>query len=293
MILSSLYVHAADGTRLHVRHSPGVSRGRACLLIHGSGDGQYVWSRVCKLLEPRVPVVLVDLRGHGDSEPSRSGQYDTETHVDDVLGIIGTLGLGSLVVVGHSLGGRIAIHLAAKHAGVTGACIIDTCPEPNAAASARASLILRESLRTYRSREEYQTTLMEMRPLISAEMARELAVAALKPSPQGFELKVDPDFVRRGCEPDEATTPEQWRQLLRAISCPTLIVRGGASAMVTATDAIEMTGLLRHGQLVTIASAGHAVMSDNPSEFQRVLMEFMSDRMRQAPGKESIPLHVN
>lgn len=291
MSLSSLYVQAADGTRLHVRHSPRARHGITCLLIHGSGDGLYVWNSARETVEPLCPIAMVDLRGHGDSQSSRSQRYDLETHVSDVIGVIRALEIGSLIIVGHSLGGRVAIHLAAKLPRVIGAVLVDTCPEPNHAASAQASRILRESMRVYRSSDEYATSLLDLRPLLSAKSAHELAAGALRRCAGGFELKIDPLYVQHDSEERESVTPGEWRELLRAIPCPTLVVRGGVSAMVSAANAKAMVSLLPRGELVTIAKAGHAVMSDNPRDFRRALADFVSGRLRAIVTNEYTPLH--
>lgn len=131
--------------------------------------------------------------------------------------------------------------------------------------SHQATVYMRETMRTYKSIEEYSSRLKDMRPLLSEAVARQLARGSLRACEGGFELKLDPALINYA--DDELTSAAQWRELLPQIGCPTLVVRGAGSAMVTARAAKEMIRLLPRAQLVTIPRSGHAVMSDNPPAF--------------------------
>jgi pimeloyl-ACP methyl ester carboxylesterase len=259
-------IRAGDGVRvlaqLHRHRDPAKP---TCLLLHGFGDGGYVWDDVCTALRDVCAIAVIDLRGHGDSDPSPTGAYDLETNVDDVKAVIAQLELSSIIVVGHSFGGEIALRLAScPPVPVAGAVFIDIAPRINQETSRRATAQMQEMLRPYSSAEEYCSLLMSMRPLLSEDTARQLTRGALRRQEQhGLRLKVDQALMQYADE--EFTSAAQWQELLATIRCPTLVMRGAGSAMVTANAAKEMLDMLPQAQLVTVPRAGHAVLSDNPA----------------------------
>lgn len=93
------------------------------LLIHGLGLTQRSWARVAGRLTKRFRVVTYDQRGHGASSPARD--YSRSAFLQDLAAVIETLGLQDAVLVGHSLGGHLAVEYAASHPDCAGAVGIE------------------------------------------------------------------------------------------------------------------------------------------------------------------------
>jgi pimeloyl-ACP methyl ester carboxylesterase len=249
------------------------------VLLHGFGDGGYVWEDTCAALTDICSTVVIDLRGHGDSEHSPSGRYGLDSNLQDLHSIIAQLCFGPIVLIGHSFGGELAASIAADSpAAVVGAVLVDISPGVNQEASRQATTQLRELVRKYRSIEEYCSLLTSMRPLLRDETARQLARGALRQHDDEFHLKLDPALLQYA--DDEFTTLAQWQALLPMIRCPTLFVRGAGSALVSSSAAAATVRMLSQGQLVTIPCAGHAVMSDNSSAFCAAIADFVSSVLR-------------
>jgi (E)-2-((N-methylformamido)methylene)succinate hydrolase len=88
--------------------------GPSVLLIHGVGARLENWDGVAAVLSRNFKVVRYDLRGHGKSSKV-PGPYSLEMFADDAGGLLDHLGIAHAHVAGHSLGGMIAITLAARH----------------------------------------------------------------------------------------------------------------------------------------------------------------------------------
>lgn len=100
---------SVGGVRLHYTRS---GRGRAVLLLHGSGSSLHGFEAVATELAADFDVVSLDLPGCGLSEPRRDRDYRVRTFAATVAEAMSELGLDRFSVVGNSLGGNIAWNLA-------------------------------------------------------------------------------------------------------------------------------------------------------------------------------------
>src|ERR1700743_3781448 len=120
----SLQVTVQSGRRLHAQIWGKGST--ACVLIHGFGEGAYVWKPIAPNLAARIQVIAFDLKGHGDSEWDPHGRYLLKDHVADLEKILNFLNIRRVILVGHSMGGQIAIQYAStNHSRVHALVIVD------------------------------------------------------------------------------------------------------------------------------------------------------------------------
>lgn len=241
------------------------------LLIHGLGDGRFVWKDFAHRLHP-VGCVAVDLRGHGDSSWDSGGEYDIGTHATDVEQVVRALNLQRAVVVGHSLGAAVAIQLAVRAPELRGLVLVDGGPE----LSREGVLHLRDQFRTqpwsYGSVTEYLGALERRLPQASFATLQQFATDALQAfSATGARLKCDPALAYIG---ERKEKPDLWG-MLRTIQCPVLVVRGERSAILTRSAAEKMERELRMVRLQTVSKAGHTVMLENAEEFVEVIRSFL------------------
>ena len=97
--------------RLHYReYRSGNSQ--TVILLHGGMDHCRSWDFIAPALVRRWKVICPDLRGHGDSDADPSGTYEIDRYVLDLARLIDHVGLAKVRLVGHSLGGNIAIRYA-------------------------------------------------------------------------------------------------------------------------------------------------------------------------------------
>jgi pimeloyl-ACP methyl ester carboxylesterase len=110
-----------DGVAL--AHDDGGRGDPPLLLIHGWGTDRTLMRPLFDLARPSRRVVSVALRGFGDGD-APGHVHTIQAHADDVAFLASRLGLEPAVVVGHSMGGMIALDLAARHPAHTAAAII-------------------------------------------------------------------------------------------------------------------------------------------------------------------------
>lgn len=105
----------------------GPDAGRTLVLLHGLTNGRATYSDLVPWLQERgLGVVNVDLRGHGDTGWADS--YQASDYAADVAGLIAGLGVASVVVVGHSLGGVVAATVAGLRTDLVEALFMEDPP---------------------------------------------------------------------------------------------------------------------------------------------------------------------
>ena len=250
------------------------------LMLHGMAQSAHTWDFSALALSDRYRVLALDQRGHGDSDWAPDGEYSLDAHLGDITSFVDAMDLRGLVMVGLSMGGRNAFSLAALRPElVRGLVIVDIAPESGrSGASAIRSFIERvDQLDTF---EEFVERVKGYNPRRSREQIRGSLAHNLKQQPSGrWTWKYD-KVLRSPSRPQPGPgfVERQWGYIER-IECPTLVVRGAYSKVLTQEIAEETVRRLRHGSLAVVDDAGHLVPGANPPGFIRVLGDFL-DRCR-------------
>ncbi len=246
------------------------------VLLHGITGHARTWDDEAHLLAERYRVLVLDQRGHGDSDPAPDGDYSDDALLGDLMAFADALGLRRSTLVALSLGGRVAINVAGRHpARVERLVIVDIGPELAAVGRARVGALMAGAPERFESVEDVITHMRANAPLYTEAMLRHRAQHAVRPLPGGgFTWKYDRalrEAIRQGRMRVPADLWAQWR----AITCPTLLVRGALSDILSDETAKRMVDELPAARLVVVPGAGHTVPGDQPAAFQSLLREFL------------------
>lgn len=121
MTYKDQYVASRDG-KIAIRDYGGP--GPDVLFIHGNGANLVAWETTTPFLTPRRRVVGMDIRNRGLSDPA-SGIETADLLASDVMAVVDGLGLKNPLIVGHSYGGQIAEHYAARGNPYRGLALVD------------------------------------------------------------------------------------------------------------------------------------------------------------------------
>jgi pimeloyl-ACP methyl ester carboxylesterase len=258
------------------------------VLLHGGRDHCRMWDWVAERFKHDWHIIAPDLRGHGDSEWTSDGNYGAAGYIYDLAQLIHQQKLAPVTIIGHSLGGNIALRYAGILPETMRALIAieGLGPAPRIIAE-RATKSIDERMRRwiderrglagrmprrYASIEEAWSRMQEANKRLSPEQARHLTRHGINQNEDGtYSWKFD-NYVRVWPPYDIAVA--EVEQLWSRIICPTLLIYGKES---WASNPLE-DGRLTHfntARVVTFERAGHWVHHDRIEDFVTTARDFL------------------
>jgi len=224
----------------------------------GSADA---FNALARRLQDRYHILAPDVRGHGESAWSPAGAYRYEDQAGDLAEFARQLGLDKFVLIGTSMGGIIAMTYAAAHAArLSGLVINDIGPDAEAG-TRRITQMVGSRPNEFATLEEAMAYRRSASPILaarSAEDQHELALGVLRQRADGkWGWKTDPAYIRQRVEHGPPVRPPLW-PVLQAVACPTLVVWGAESDVLSETQARRMVDVLPRGELVRVPGIGHS-----------------------------------
>jgi len=226
------------------------------MFVHSLAGNSTQWSKQLEHLRGTRRAVALDLRGHGRSEPPKDGDYTIAAMAGDIAAVVDTLGLDRFVLVGHSLGGGVALAYAGAHPDrVAGLVLVDPIGDGKQIPPAEAKAFLAGFESSYDSTSQgYWTTIAGPDSAIQKQL-----LADLKATPQEAVIQGLRDMTQFDPHP-----------ALARYSGPKL-------AIVTPHNDMP-SSLHRLGKGFPhrmVEGTGHWIQLDKPEGFSRLLDEFL------------------
>lgn len=257
------------------------ARGSVVLLVHGLGGFIENWQPSFTALAAQHRVYALDLPGHGLTDKPSSASYGVPELAAFVKEFITTLGLGQVNLVGHSLGGAIAIQLALQHPDVvTRLVIVDSVGLGKEAALAHRLLtvpVLGEIL----SRPSRSGTARTIKMFIRdpANLTDEVIDVHYRmwaqPGSQQALLKAVRQTFNFSGQRQEMYGPIVSG--LPSLKVPTLVVWGRQDATMPVSHAQVAAQRIPNARVEILDDCGHNVMLEQPKAFNALLTEFLAD----------------
>lgn len=256
----------------HRVHQTSAGQKTPVVLLHGLMGFAANWGKIWPDLSEDRPVLVLDQCGHGRSA-SRPTGYKPGDYAQDLLVLLDSLGWKSCHIVGHSMGGRVALAFAANY-------------------PARAkTLTLEDSgMAAFPNRARWIQDLLGSipTPFANREAAKDFFAKTYPPTSMlgtflyaNLMEKPDGSYDWRFYKPGMLETIAEGRAIdalteFKKIKQPTLIIRGEKSDEFPAEEAIKMQTARENVELITVEGAGHFVHAEKPEAFARALREFLN-----------------
>ena len=261
-----------DGLRFHYREW-GNANAQPLVLLHGFGSQATSFDHFAAAMTDRCRVLALDQRGHGESDWAES--YAAEAMVEDVGRFVAALGLKRLDLLGFSMGGRNALAFAAAHPEtVERLVIVDMGPEivMTGAARIRSMVSTRD---VFDDPAEVFQVERAVSPYPTDELLWERIRNNLMQLPDGRWTWRYDKGLRDGTRPLLGFSAEQGWAMARAVRCPTLVLRGAESDILSREVAERMTREMADCRLVEIPHAAHNIPLHNPTAFLAAVRDFL------------------
>jgi esterase len=229
--------------------------------VHGYTSSAEAFNAPARHLCDRWHVLAMDVRGHGESTWSPEGAYQYADQASDLAAFVDRLELGHFVLVGTSMGGITAMTYAAAHADrLRGLVINDIGPDPEPGSN-RITQMVGSRPDSFDSLDAAMQYRREASPIVagrSLDDQRELALGVLRQRADGHWVwKMDPAYIRQRVEKGPPARPPLW-PALAGIFCPSLLVWGSDSDVLSEAQARRIVATLPKGELVAVPGVGHA-----------------------------------
>lgn len=254
------------------------------LLVHGMGEeAARLWEPWVPLLAQRYHVLAFDLPGFGRSEGGNA-LYSPENYASLLHWLIKTRGTGAARVVGHSMGGTIALwHAAAYPEEVARLVLIDA-----------AGILHRTTLvkNTVHVNTESVDSLL-LRPLEKLNRIIGRLVEKLETTNSSWLMRtvLDKPELRKaviGGKPSTiaalAAAEADFSETLSSVTVPTFLIWGELDDIAPLRTGQVLAAHLRDVRYTVIPNAGHVVMRDRPEAFRQALLEALMGPLPQGPA---------
>ena len=227
-------------------------------------------------------MLALDQRGHGQSAHAPDFDYTRATQVEDIEAFVENLGLRSLTLVGHGMGGANALCYGSEHPDiVTALIVVEAAPEVLRGGVER----LRRMVGSADEFESLDEAVESMRPFFpyatDEQLGRRARSALAEGTDGGLVWAFDPalrDASLRPPEPDpgQRRLADLWECADR-VQCPVMIVRGAETDMLTPEAIQRLHRRIVGSRVSLIEDAGHPVPSDQPAHLALNIREFLQN----------------
>jgi pimeloyl-ACP methyl ester carboxylesterase len=257
-----------------------AGRGPVLLLMHGVTDSSQTWAPVTPWLSRHFTLVAPDLLGHGDSATPR-GDYSLGAHATGVRDLLTALGHSRVTIVGHSLGGGIAMQFAYQFPERCERLVLVS----SGGLGREVHLLLRAAALPG---ADYVLPFLASRQVLRLGRGVGAVLGRVRLRPGG-----DVDALARGIASlDNAGSRQAFLHTIRAVieptgqrvhagdrlylaaALPTLIVWGERDSIIPLRHGREAHAAMPGSRFVVFEGAGHMPHADDPERFAEILIDF-------------------
>lgn len=272
--LTGRVYRSTDGVKI-VGDEWGAAHGPLVVLLHGGGQTRHSWSGASRhLAQAGYRVHNFDGRGHGESDWSPTGAYTLDDRVDDLKAVIGDY-RGPVALVGASLGGATALHAVATGLSVAGLVMVDIVPDPEPEGIDNIRAFMRSGFDGFANLEEAADAIAAYNPERPRPRDPSGLMKNLREGADGrLHWHWDPRILDRdnNMQRQVRLSAERMAEMHR---CPTLVVRGLHSDVVSDAGIAAFRSLLPDLEIHNVAGAGHMVAGDRNDAFNDGVLAFL------------------
>jgi pimeloyl-ACP methyl ester carboxylesterase len=255
----------------------GPPDGAPVMLMHGGGQTRGAWKKAATALaEAGHHVISLDLRGHGESDWASDANYSMDAFAADLSAVASTLDQPP-ALVGASLGGMSALCAMGSGLEARALVLVDIVPKMNRDGAGKIGAFMRANPEGFASLDEAADAVAAYLPHRPRPADPSGLMRNLRERDGRLYWHWDPNFMSnmqvRGSSPEMG---DRMEAAARAVSVPTLLVRGELSELVDEAAVAGFLRLMPHAEAVDVAGAAHMVAGDKNDAFNDAVLAFLA-----------------
>jgi len=236
------------------------------IILHGFLGTLDNWITLGRRWSEDFTVYLLDLRNHGYSPHSDTFNY--EVMAEDVLALMEDQGIKNPMLLGHSMGGKVAMHIALHHPDkIEGLIVVDIAPRAiNTSHDQLLDALCKLNLSEFKSRKEADEALAQD---VAHLGIRQFLLKNLDRKGDGFVWKFNLPTLREkiGEIGAEITGPHLFKK-------PSVFIAGTNSDYIIPSDEADIKKKFPRARIMPVQDAGHWVHSEKPKEVFEIVSTF-------------------
>lgn len=281
---------AGAGITLHVRDTPGPGPDAPrAVFVHGLAGSATNWTDLAGLLAVRATGLAVDLPGFGLSRPPATADYRLQAQADTVAALVAELGGGPVHLFGNSMGGAIALLVAAERPDLVATLTLispampDLRPDLRRVSDPRMALAVvpgigrsaRRSLAALTPREHTERIIQ----LVFAQPDR-ISQRRLDQAVTEYQERAALPWVGSAVGPATGAILRGWLarsgrslwSVAHRVRVPTLVVWGDSDRVISVRKGPRTARLLPRGRLLVLPRTGHTAQMERPVSVARAVL---------------------
>ena len=248
-------------------HFKKLGEGEPLLILHGVFGSLDNWQTLGSTLSKDFTVYLIDLRNHGKSFHSDTFNY--AAMADDIEELTQAENFGNINLMGHSMGGKVAMNVACRHSElVKSLIVVDISPKYYKPHHQHIFEGIRAvQVKQLNSRQEAD---QQMSSKISDFGIRQFILKNLKRENGEFQWKLNVEVIEKSIEKIGEALPENY-----SYGGPTLFIKGGKSDYITESDGEVIKRHFPLCEVAEIPDAGHWVHAEQPQKLLKRVNDFL------------------
>lgn len=249
--------------------------GSPLVILHGLYGASDNWISVARKLEGQFTVYIPDLRNHGQSPHTSTHTY--QDMADDLYQFFSDHHLSAATILGHSMGGKLAMMFAAEYPElITGLIIADIAPKNYNSENKPFKTVLEHetilglmeelNLVAVSSRKEIDYFLSEK---LKDSSLRQFLIKNIHRDKEGyFEWKINVPVLKHALHAITSDVSREWfADRLPILSYPVTFIRGLNSDYISDQDFLAIKAIYPEARLIDIPGAGHWLHAEQPEKF--------------------------
>ena len=249
------------------------------IVLHGLYGSSDNWMNLARYWSKYYEVYLVDLRNHGRSPHSKTHSYKAMR--DDILSLMDNQKIQKAIVLGHSMGGKLAMRLAMDYPErINALIVVDIAPknyisENNKQLQKHRNILKamqKLKLEQFQRREEIDSFLSK---LIPEERVRQFIMKNIKRNKDfSFSWKLNLPVIQS--EIENITQGFSEHEIKKNVSgFPVLFIKGEQSDYILENDKAIIESIFPSSEMQTIPNAGHWVHAEQSEQLSKLVLNFL------------------